>query len=402
MKNTVIKVYSPDGTFMGTANPTAISSFVKRLNGGLGEIVFTLGEKFDARIPIMALGNNIEVHVFDSDVIGQPSKLVYSGYVTMVERNLGAKESVTVHCLGHHTKLALDVVHDGDITKLLNYVVSPGQWFKWIIDNYRENNPDAKIHANETDFHNSGTDLNFTMQRKTYLDAIEMIRSMSDVGQTWYVDANGRATFLEPGEVKHKLIFGRHFSDIKVVTNLEPVRTQLLYFDGQPSDVNSNYLYKRYTDQAAKAKYGARLEIWTRNGQVFVKDNESVADTHRARATHFLKDRSQPPVTVTCTVFDNNALMSSTSDELGDKLLGYDIESIEPRDIVRFSGFDETKVDFFRADMMVTAVEYAFDSVKLTLDVLKNDLTDWQRQAEMMQAENSILDEVASFTDEDV
>ena len=120
MKNLSIKVFSPSGGFIKEWFNFSFSGFTKEINAGLGECIVNLFEKFDYTGSELKLGNGIEIWISDKQTLATEGMfLIYSGYISLYEPFVdGGKEGITIHVLGHYTKLSLDILKNGSQTTL--------------------------------------------------------------------------------------------------------------------------------------------------------------------------------------------------------------------------------------------------------------------------------------------
>lgn len=347
--------------------------FSKQLNGGPGECVLFLPVPFDYDGNDVAVGNDVEIFVFDaqSSIASDDGagRRTYRGYISLIERSVdGAKEGLQIHLLGYYTLLGTDILKNGVQTTLYSHASSGlttssgsqgaadvGFLFRSMIDRYRAETANPKLYYNGTnEIPNTGNDVTYTFQRKTYRQALDTLKGLAPEGVYWYADENGRITFREkPTSATHTFVFGKHFKSVRVEQSMEKVRNVLLLWDGAS-------LHKQYKDDLSIATYGRRAEALNDYG---------IADTDAADeiGAKFLAENKDPETKVICTILDN-----------ADDRKGYDIESIQPGDTCSFIGFSSTLTDTFRDNMLITRVAYSLESVEIEVELGKSGLVDIQ------------------------
>lgn len=380
-KNVIINVYKPsDGSFIASWSNFEFLGFTKELNAGVGECVITLDKVFDYGGIDLLTGNDVEIRISDRDITsattpGDPGKIIYSGYISLIERAADSKDKVVVHLLGHYTKLATDILKNGTQTTLYSYgsgltttsgslaTCDIGKLMRAVIDRYRAENTTTKINYDYLDVPDSGgTAVKYILEQKTYREAMDKLKMLAPVGIYYYINAENKVKFkAKPTTPTHKFIFGRHFENVNVQQSMEKVRNFLVVWNGEPTGGSS--IYKHYQDDASIAQYGRRAETLNDYG---IGDSNA-ADNIGAK---FLDENKDPEVKVICTIFDNN----------GQDNYGYDIESIEPGDTCSFYGFNSSLSEIFRDNMLITKVQYFLDKVQIEVEAVKSGLLDFQDQ----------------------
>lgn len=374
-KQISVKVYKPDGKFLKEWVNVNFSGFTKEINAGMGECVLELLEKFDYTGGELLLGNLIDISVSDKQTItssktgetGGGWKLIYSGYISMYEPLVdGKEEKIAVHCLGHYTKLSLDILKSGtqttvytDATNGINTTGSAaadvGKVLRGIIDRYRAETSNPKISYVNQNIPTVSQNLKYTFEQRTYREAIDIAKNAAPSGYFYYVDEYG--TFWFKGKAStptHKFELKKHFKSIRVERSMEKIRNVILIWNGE---TGGSKVYKNYQDTVSINQYGRRAAILTDYGI----DDETSADNLAAK---LLAENKDPDIKVVCEVIDDNY----------DAVNGYDIETIEPGDTCRFLGFDETFADIFRDNMLITKVNYLVDRVELTIEIVLADI----------------------------
>ena len=369
-KRVEIKAYNPFGAFIGVLTNADIVSFINDINGGLGECVLNIAEKFDTSLPEIQLGNRIDVYISDRNTIQTIETYIriYSGYISSIEPQITEDELVIVRMLGFHTKLGLDILKNETRTKLgtkandglqtdgtVAAAADIGDVARAIIARYvAETSNSIIVPPDEDGIPDIGEDMTFTFNEKTYAEALEKCRAIAPSGTHWRVDANGVVHFGDTGS-EHKLIVGKHIANIRIKKNIEQVRNVLIVNAATAS------LYKSYSDVNSIQLYGRRIERMFDSG---IEDE----DTADLIASRFLTDNARPIVQIECDVID---------DAFAD---GYDIESLQPGDTVTFFNLASEISSALQEDMVITRIEYAFERARITVEPVRSGIVDIQER----------------------
>jgi hypothetical protein len=384
-KQIAAHVFSSTNTFIKVWPAFSFSGFVKEINGGLGECVIDLPKAFDYDGNDVTLGNHVELRVSDTDTASLPqgAKVVYRGYISLIEREfLGERSLLRVHLLGYYTRLALDVLKSGSNTTLFSATtglstssgslddLDIGSLVRAVADRWIAESGDARMHYNTASVPSVGTNATYIFERMTYRDALEKLRAMAPAGTFYYVNADGLLSFgPKPTVPTHRFTFGRHFTSVRLQQSLEKVRNVYLSWNGKqsPGDV-----YKGYEDSPSIGSYGRRAAV---------QDNYGITDTATADLTgaQFLQNSRLPDVSVEVEIIDSNA-----------DARGYDIESIEPGHTCSLYGFSAGAGALFTDNMLISRVQYFPDRVVLTVEISKSGLVDIQER------QGRKIDEVSS------
>lgn len=349
-------------------------SFVKEINAGLGECIIDLGVSFDYGGGELKLGNIVDIWISDKDTLQDGAVLIYSGYISMYEPFVeGNKEGITVHLLGHHTKLSLDILKnsttvklytdttDGLTTTASGTAADVGLVMRGIIDRYRAETTNPKLFYSKESIPLASRDMLYVFDQKTYREAMDKVRSIAPTDWFYYVNETGLVYFkVKPTTATHKFIFRRHFTSVRVERSMEKLRNALLFWNGE---TDASKIYKLYSDTASINQYGRRLEKYYDYGI----GNSASADYLGAK---FIAEHKEPDIKVICEILDNN----------GDAINGYNIESIVPGDTCSFYGFDEFLSDVLQENMVITKVTYFLEKVELEVELRKAGAIDWQKK----------------------
>lgn len=367
MKSFDIKVYSPNKTFLGRWD-AIISRFTKEINMGLGSCNLILNKPIDYRGGELKEGNYVEILVSDNDVCGE---LIYSGYISGYELFVDAnKEGVVVHLLGHYTKLSLDVLKNSTQTTLYTKAsdglttvdtdisaAEVADIVKAILDRYQAESGDTTIFYDIASVFNTGNSMEYIFEMRTYREAIDKAISVAPPHWFWYIDERGKFYLNEKASTpKHTFVFGKHLGSVRIQRNIEKLRNTILFWNGE---TGGDKIFKMYKDDASVDQYGRRMEKYFD----WSVGSEATADN---MVNKIIDEAKEPEAKLICTILDNNC---------SDK--GYDIESIQPGDTCRFSGFNESFNDLFTENMLITKVIYYPNKVEIVAEVSKASLFDW-------------------------
>jgi len=349
-KQLLVEIYDHlTGALLKTWTNAQLMRFTKEINRGLSECVIVLGETYDYTGSELAEGNDVVVKIYDGDCAPSTLLTIYTGYISSFETNLAERDAgVTVHVLGYHTLLAMDVFKDGTTTTIAYSAEDVGAVMQDIIDKFNAAYGYEVFSYTAASIPTAGADIDYTFQRKTYREAMDRTRELAPATHYFYIDETNLVTFRPmPTTPTHTFTLGRHFSALAVSKSIEKIRNGLLIWDGENAG-----LHKLYTDSASQARYGRRTQIETDYG-IVVGD----ADLYAAR---FLLENKEPETNLTVEIMDNNANEDGS---------GYDIESIQPGDTCSFVGFAEAFASkYLSANMLITKVVYSMGKVTLTID----------------------------------
>ena len=373
-KNVQVLVYTNAGNFLTVWKDIPEVSFIKNIDGGLGECVLQLPKKFDTAGPDLFLGNIVEIRVADKDTaaIGgaASTKIIYRGYISMMDRvAVGQHEGITVHLLGMFSLLAMDILKDGTQTTLYSDATAGlttgtasaadiGLMARAVIDRYRAENTNPQINYTTKSTPLTGTSGTYHIAQKTYADALEALRKIAPPHTFFYVDENGTLSFrVGNATPDHIFVMGKHISSITASSNIETMRNVILVWNG----LVTGAIYSHYEDVDSRQKYGRRA---TRINDYGI-DSQAIADL---MGNKFISENKDPEVKITATILDNN----------GDTNFGYDIESIEPGDTCSFIGFDVSLNRIFKEGMLITKVDYTLDRTIIEAEIVRTTLQDMQ------------------------
>lgn len=376
-KNCVISVFLPNGTHVSSLGDfVRINGFRSEISGGMGECVIEVSKKYDYNGSEFSEGNYIEIRIADRDTINQSlkitadtaqSRILYTGYISMIERDC-ERNVLRVHVLGHYTSLSNDILKNGS-TIILNTNATTGIGTgtaedadiglvaRGIIDRYRAETTNPIINYTTETIPLVGANMRYSFVQKTYREALEKVLNVSGAGYFLFVDRNNLVHLRKKSTTSdHSFIFKRHFTSVNIQRSIEKLRNFLLIY-------NSGTILKHYQDDDSIKVYGRRAEIFEDSGIL----TTGTADLIGAR---FIGEYKYPDVKVVCEIVDNN----------GDDNLGYDIDSLEVGQTCTFYGLDMSFSDILKENMVITGIEYNFDSAVLTIENVKSSLFDIQKE----------------------
>ncbi len=354
-KEFLFKVYDEEGKFIGTIPDASFSSFTKKINGGLGELTFFLPRRFahfeEGRI--VRNGNGIAIHVKDKE---NPDKKIYSGWISSYRPFIRrGEQGVEVRCLGWLQRYAL-IPHTGTSETNLSVQYNsydPSNIVRDVLDKVKERFPSlARITYTSSSIENTNSSVSYYFTTSSTLEVIEKARELAPQNWWFYVDADNILHFKPRGkEPDHLLVFGKHFSNIEVEKSIEDVRNTLSFWNGNAPD-DSECLSLLFKNQSSIDRFGVMFERET---------DSRVTDIETARkwARAFLianKDES----------FNVQVVILDSAEAEG----GYDIESIEPGDIVRFLNLPPETSKTFEKDLQVVSITYEKFRATLELESL--------------------------------
>ncbi len=368
-KQILIKASQSDGTFIRTLTEANLRSFTKNINGGLGECIIDFGVKFDYAQPELVLGNHIDILVGDTESIADTNesyRRIYSGYISLIEPFVEEREKVVIHCLGHYTKLNLDILKSG-LTTTMNTNATTGVGtgavaasdiglvMRGIIDRYVAETTNPQLNYTPGSIPDISTNMQFSFEQQTYREAMDKVRAVAPADYYFYVDEDGEVTFrAKSTSADHNFTFGRDMSLVRVSRSMEKIRNVILIWDGQPAGI-----YRAYEDADSIVTYGRRIERLNDFGiQV-----EATADEI---GTAFILENKDPDIKVIVEILDSN-------NENG---LGFDIEDINPGNTCSFFNFNADQSDIFRENMLITKVTYTPEKAIVTVERFRSSVVD--------------------------
>jgi len=373
-KTIFYNIYSPEGTLVEEDwSDASFVQFSKKINGGFGECIINLarefgdfGEGVDVR-----LNNRVEIFVYDKDtntstVNDVTGKRIYIGYISSYEpwASADGKQGVYVTLLGYHTKFAVDILKNTLQTKLytkatvgLTTVVGDiaaadgGDIMKAILERYNAESSNVMMHYNGGDVDATSSNIEYTFDAETYLNAIERVRQMSPAGWYWFIDTDNFFHFkAKPTTITHTFYWQQQFNEIKVSKNMERMINTVLLDDGTTA---TNY--REYNNAASQGEFGRR---------VLQKSEKYYGDTGTMdeEAANIIDTMNEPDIEVRLTLLDNNK-----------NEYGYDIESIEVGDTVKIEGFEDS---IFEEGMVIKEFTYRIDRMDLVIQPVKIGIFD--------------------------
>ena len=263
--------------------------------------------------------NDLCFKVYDKQVT---NKRIYSGFISAYEPVIeGPREYVDVTLIGYVATLKDDVYEDSSgnttvahATKDPNYIVD---------DVLTEYGGKITAHDDNTDV---GTNVSYTYNTATHLDAIEKAKDLSDEGWYWYVNAYNTLRFKgTSATADHKMIIGRHVARVTLNKRMENIKNVVLFIGG---DVGGGVnLYKEYTRSDSVNLYGRRVAIIQDERVIITATAKRIADK-------LLDEQEEPEIRMELLIEDNGGQ---------DEYRGYNIESISPGDTVSLRNFKSEK-----------------------------------------------------------
>jgi len=207
------------------------------------------------------------------------------------------------------------------------------------------------MHYNGGDVDATSSNIEYTFDAETYLNAIERVRQMSPAGWYWFIDTDNFFHFkAKPTTITHTFYWQQQFNEIKVSKNMERMINTVLLDDGTTA---TNY--REYNNAASQGEFGRR---------VLQKSEKYYGDTGTMdeEAANIIDTMNEPDIEVRLTLLDNNK-----------NEYGYDIESIEVGDTVKIEGFEDS---IFEEGMVIKEFTYRIDRMDLVIQPVKIGIFD--------------------------
>ena len=309
-KTFLYKIYDSSGNYIKTWDDVISEpNFNWNINSGLGETTIRLARNFDNFGEESDVNLNNEVRIFCVDGDSPNGTRIYSGSITgympvLVENN----EYVDVIAIGYVSDLENDILKDGSNTTVTYSSQDPSNMITNIISKKA-----GKITGGTINL--TGTTITYSFNTSTHLQAIKRCRELAPAGWYFYIDANNQLYFkFKSTTADHKMVIGKHISQVKPEKRLENVKNVVLFV--------GNGIFKEYTRSGSISSYGRRVEL--------IQDKRvTIEATADIMADSFLDDNESVEIRTNIRVMDNNINSN----------LGYDIESIKPGDMVQIKGF---------------------------------------------------------------
>ncbi len=380
-KSYFTKIYQPNGDYIDTLKDVNFSGFRKQINGGLGELSFSIPKKFDDfdENYLIKLNNRIDLWVND-DNTGTDGLKIYSGFISRYEPYIQEhEEGVTVRCLGYVSKLATSILKNGTQIELKTDISSGlttgstasacevSDIVKAIIDRFQIETNNPVVDYSSID--DSGNEMTYTFNAKYYLEAIDKCREFAPANHWFYIGADNILQFKpKPSKATHIFVFGKHFKGVKVEKNMENVVNKVLFSSGDNSD---QQILKLYEDTDSVNSFDDRWKIITDN-------RVSVSETADNMGQGTITEKKDAEVKVVVEILDNNGTGT-----------GYDIESINPGDTCKFVGFNDITSLTFTDNMHILGVEYTPNSVILEIENLNPSIAreNWENKRKIAEQE---------------
>lgn len=398
-KKIFYKIYTSTGSFITDDwDDVDFQSFSKKINGGFGECIIKLARPFDdfGEDDDVRLNNRVEIYVYDINIDTSSEsqndftgKRIYSGYISRYSPwiDAGGNQGVTVHLLGYHTKLAVDVLKNGAQTKLYTKATDGltitsgslaaadgGEVMRAILKRYTAESSNVAIHYNKGTIVNTSSNLKYTFDAETYLAAIERVRQMSPAGYYWFIDSDNLFYFKsKPSTITHKLYFQKHFNNLVVNKNMERIVNTVLLDDGLAI---TNY--RGYSRTLSQGEYGRRI---LQKSERYFSDTA----TMDKEAVNILDTMKEPDIEIQLTLLDSNRYDG-----------GYDIESIEVGDTVKIEGFKDSVI--FEEGMIIKEFIYKIDRMDIIIQPVRVGMFDKILTMKRIQDINVSEGKAASYT----
>jgi hypothetical protein len=369
-KKITIKSYTSAGVYIRDISDATFDSFVKVINGGLGQLTLTLARSIDTFnvFSDVSVGNKIEVWISDENTTMTGVK-VYSGFVEQQNPKVeGEKDYVEIVCYSMASKLKNDILKIGSHTKLytkdtVGLSLYDYDWtaaeiqdvVEAIMDNYNIANPLMSIQYDVNGVSTvqlTGNLMKFRFEALTYFEAIDRCREVAPQNWYWIVNSLDQIEFKPiSNSADHTFVLSKDVKSLNASNSADGIKNILLLFC-KYADSGSSSIYKQYKDDASIALYGRRVEK-------MINNNFYDEDTMDNVGNSFINENKDLKIRLEIEIID-----SSESDK------GYDIESIDPGDTCKIVGLDVDGFDFGQ-NMIIKEVEYHLTHVKLIIETEK-------------------------------
>jgi len=368
MKKLYIKTYDSDGALIETLFDFQVGTFIKKINGGLGQLVFIMPRKLDTfdSAGDLSLGNKLELWITDEDT-GNDARKVYTGQIEQQRPIIsGGVENVQILCLGVASRFATDILKTGSQTTLYTIptdgltitlgslaAAEVAEVMEKILAYFQAANTAISVATNNDEGENSiettENDMQYTFEALTYSEAIKKCVDMAPANWFWYIDENGLFSFKPSSSTAdHTFILTKHIKRIEVEKGTDSIKNVALIWDG-------GSLYSEYKDETSVSLYGRRVQQITDNN---IEDQTSMDNV----GASVIAENKDPRIRIVMDIIDNNEAEE-------DK--GYDIELIQPGDTCKIVGIDAGS-DIFTDNMIIKQVTWADSKATIEVETRKN------------------------------
>lgn len=274
-------------------------------------------------------------------------------------------------------------------TKVAYNSVDPSTILKRILDDYARQG--GVLTYDSTTIEMTNTIVSYTFNTNTTFEGLKQVLAMTPADWYFYVDQATNKVHLHPKSSApvHTLTLGKDLSTLALLKRTENI-VNTIYFTGGPNPTNTAVnLFKQYVNSNSVALYGKRIQKITDN-------RVTVTSTMDLIAAAALLENSSPEVQTTIDIVDGN----------------YDIEKIQPGDIIRFRGitnngtsslwdigqWDKDYWDYDIAtpetmDTQIARFDYVPDVINMTLNTTPPDVNkrveDVKRNLDTTQVANN-------------
>lgn len=404
MKQFKYDVYDNDGTYISTWNDIVSEpEFSAQVNGGLGEMRVVLARNADdfGESDDVEFRNQVIVKCFDDD--DHDGVTIFNGWISGYTPVLKEDaEYLEITLMGYVQELSrVELLDDGtginDSPSAGNTMLTytdqePGDILKDIIDKYNSlTGVFGKINYDGTSVGDTGITVTYVFNTVTILQAINKLVEMCPAAWYWYLDADNiihlQAYSATPD---HTFFVGKDIKQIQPYKRIENVKNVAYVIGKETAGEN---LFRKYERAASITNYGRSV--------VFITDNRiSELATSDKFANASLDNDDDPEVRTQVIIVDNNNSQG----------LGFDIEQVQPGNVVNILNFLSKKtyslwgqmiwnVDVWGYDISnvtatninVVRLEYKPDSILLELSsqlpLVGNTISELRRRLDLVTTE---------------
>lgn len=218
----------------------------------------------------------------------------------------------------------------------------PTDMFKVAVDNANTQGSMIAYDGSSTD--DTGLSLDYTFTLATALEGIKVAYSLAPAGWYWYIDLGTNIAYFKNTltTATHKLIKGRHLTNLKLRMSIQNVKNKV-YFTGGDIGGGVN-LFSYYSDDASINSFGPRIDRRTDN-------RVTVQETANAYGDGAINAGKNEAYYTEVDVLDST----------------YDITLFKPGDTVGFRGFGNFIESLI---LQIVRIDYTPQKVKLYLGTL--------------------------------
>jgi hypothetical protein len=357
------KFFTVTGVYIADL-PIAMNGFRKIINGGLGDLTIQVPLRFEAAYQNPALVHMNRVQVYIDDY------LLYSGFIAGIIPQLdGSDHQVDVICRGHASRFSSLPLKNGTTVRLYTDSVNGldtsaaasaatlDKIFTALIDRYNAEAVYPIINYVTTPANSIASIANtwtYILQSKSLQYSIDKIMENAPADWYWRVGADNIFRFAQRSSTPDIILNYKtqisKLADPQLIDGM--INRRYFAYDGSPP-VSA----KVTSDTTSSDKYGDWWD-WRTDGRY-------TDATQVGNANQVLIDAKKNPI---------RQMVLEIPDSNYDRTRGYDIELLEPGQVLAITNLPEATASVLPDTMTIVAVDYTPKKARVELETYIDDL----------------------------